>query len=124
MLSSLSRLLRALMLMVAGLIAVFGWLPAELWIIYLASLALGFVMWGASATVYSAYALSYPPRLRASGIGLVVTAGRTGSILGPYVAGVLLTLGMQVATVTALLAVPAVIAALMFGRTKLDTPYD
>lgn len=121
---SLSRLLRALMLMVAGLIAVFGWLPAELWIIYLASLALGFVMWGASATVYSAYALSYPPRLRASGIGLVVTAGRTGSILGPYVAGVLLTLGMQVATVTALLAVPAVIAALMFGRTKLDTPYD
>lgn len=121
---SLSRLLRALMLMVAGLIAIFGWLPAELWIIYLASLALGFVMWGASATVYSAYALSYPPRLRASGIGLVVTAGRTGSILGPYVAGVLLTLGMQVATVTALLAVPAVIAALMFGRTKLDTPYD
>jgi benzoate transport len=121
---SLARLLRVLMLLVAALIAVFGWLPPQLWVIYLASAALGFVMWGASATVYSAYALSYPPRLRASGIGMVVTAGRAGSILGPYVAGVLLTMGMQVATVTALLAIPAVVAALMFGRMRLDTPND
>jgi benzoate transport len=121
---SLPKLLRVLMLLMAVLIAVFGWLPARLSVIYAASLALGFVMWGASAIAYSCYALCYPPRLRASGIGLVVTAGRAGSIVGPYVAGVLLTMGMQVATVTALLAVPAVIAALMFGRAKPESPRD
>jgi MFS-type transporter involved in bile tolerance (Atg22 family) len=81
-------------------------------------------MWGASATVYSAYALSYPPRLRASGIGLVVTAGRAGSIVSPYVAGVLLNAGVQRAAITALLAVPAVAAALMFARSRPETPRD
>jgi benzoate transport len=115
---SLPKLLRVLMLTMAVLIAVFGFLPAKLSVIYAASLALGFVMWSASAAVYSCYALCYPPRLRASGIGLVVTAGRVGSIVGPYTAGVLLTMEIRLAIVTTLLALPAVIAALMFGLTK------
>jgi len=121
---ALPRLLMVLMLLMSVLIAAFGWLPPKLSIIYVASMALGFVMWGASATVYSAYALSYPARLRASGIGLVVTAGRAGSIVSPYVAGVLLNAGVERAAITALLAVPAVAAALMFARSRPETPRD
>ena len=119
---ALPRLLPALMLLIAVAIAVFGFLPPDLTVIYLASMALGFVMWGASATVYSAYALSYPPRLRASGIGLVVTAGRAGSIVSPYVAGVFMNSGMKIAAVTTILAAPMVVAALMFARTRPETP--
>ena len=119
---ALPRLLLVLMLLMAFAIATFGWLPPRLSVIYAASLALGFVMWGASAIVYSAYALSYPARLRATGIGLVVTAGRAGSIVGPYLAGVLLTFGMSRAAVTALLALPAVVAALMFARCRPESP--
>ncbi|MDR2216565.1 MAG: MFS transporter [Nevskiaceae bacterium] len=121
---SLPKLLRVLMLIMAVLIAVFGFLPAKLSIIYAASLALGFFMWSASAAVYTCFALCYPPRLRASGIGLVVTAGRIGSIIGPYAAGRLLAENMSISTVTTLLAVPAVIAALMFGLAKPDATGD
>jgi MFS family permease len=120
----LPPLLQCLMIAMAVSIIVLGLLPLSVPLIYAASLVLGFVMWGATAVVYSGIALSYPGRIRATGIGLVSTAGRIGSFLGPYVAGVLLTTGMSTATLTLLLGLPAVLAGLMFGRTHPETPRD
>jgi MFS family permease len=99
-------------------IASFGSLPANMVVLSVASLVLGFFMWGGSATAYSVIALSYPPRVRASGIGLVITVGRIGSMLGPYTAGVLLQAGMTRGEVTLLLAVPAVLCAVLFAWAK------
>jgi benzoate transport len=99
-------------------IASFGSLPANVLVLGAASLLLGFVMWGGSAIAYSVIALSYPPRVRASGVGLVVTAGRAGSMLGPYAAGVLIEAGMGRSEVTLLLAAPAALCALLFAFTQ------
>ena len=73
-------------------------------------------MWAGSALAYNVIALSYPAEIRATGIGLIVTIGRIGSILGPYTAGVMLGAGMSRAMVTLLLALPVMIAALLFAQ--------
>jgi MFS family permease len=104
--------------LMSGAIAAFGSLPADVVALGAASIALGFVMWAGSAAAYSMIALSYPPRVRASGIGLVITVGRAGSMLGPYTAGVLLETGMGRGELTLLLAAPAAVCALLFAFAK------
>jgi len=94
-------------------IAAFGLLPATTAVLDVAAVVLGFFMWGASGTIYSAIALSYPVGVRASGIGLVVTVGRAGSALGPWLAGLMRGAGHDWPVVAPLLAVPAVFAALL-----------
>ena len=105
-------------LLMSVAIASFGSLPADVMLLGAASIVLGFVMWAGSASAYSMIALSYPPRVRASGIGLVITVGRAGSMLGPYTAGVLLEAGMGRGELTLLLAVPAALCAVLFAFVR------
>jgi AAHS family 4-hydroxybenzoate transporter-like MFS transporter len=114
----LTRLVATLAVILAVGIACFGSLPATPAVLYTAAVILGFFMWGSSATIYSVIALCYPVRVRASGIGLVVTIGRAGSALGPWVAGLLRGAGVQWSVVALVLAVPAVFAALLLTTLK------
>ena len=109
----LTRLVAALAVLLSVGIAAFGLLPATTAVLDVAAVVLGFFMWGASGTIYSAIALSYPVGVRASGIGLVVTVGRAGSALGPWLAGLMRGAGHDWPVVAPLLAVPAVFAALL-----------
>ncbi|MPT48997.1 MAG: MFS transporter [Sphingobium sp.] len=113
---SLSRLVGGVLLLMGAAIAPFGLLPPQIFALYGASFILGFFMWAGSALAYNVIALSYPAEIRATGIGLIVTIGRIGSILGPYTAGVMLGAGMSRAMVTLLLALPVMIAALLFAQ--------
>jgi MFS transporter, AAHS family, vanillate permease len=105
-------------LLMSVAIASFGSLPPQAMVLGAASIVLGFFMWAGSASAYSVIALSYPPRVRASGIGLVITVGRAGSMLGPYTAGVLLEAGMGRGELTLLLAVPGALCALLFACVR------
>lgn len=109
----ITRLVATLAVVLAAGIASFGLLPASAAVLNVAALVLGFFMWGASGTIFSVIALSYPVRVRASGIGLVVTVGRAGSALGPWVAGLLRGAGHDWSIVAPVLAVPAVCAAVL-----------
>ncbi len=109
----LARLVAALTALMAVGIALIGVLPAQPWVLNANALVLGFVMWGASATIYSVIALSYPARVRASAIGLVVTVGRVGSALGPWSAGLMRGAGWDWSVICVVLAAPAVLAALL-----------
>jgi MFS family permease len=109
----LTRLVASLAVILSAGIASFGLLPAQPLVLDAAALVLGFFMWGASATIFSVIALSYPVGVRASGIGLVVTVGRVGSALGPWAAGLLRGAGHDWSVVAPLLAVPGVLAALL-----------
>ncbi|MEY4761514.1 MAG: hypothetical protein RLZZ200_1370 [Pseudomonadota bacterium] len=109
----LTRLVSALAIILSVGIAAFGLLPATPDVLYGAALLLGFFMWGTSGTIYSVIALSYPVRVRASGIGLVVTIGRVGSALGPWAAGLMRGAGHDWSLIAPVLAVPAVLAALL-----------
>jgi benzoate transport len=110
---ALTRLVATLSTLMAIGIAGMGLLPATPSALGTLAVALGFCMWGASATIYSVNSLPYPPRVRASAIGLVVTIGRAGSALGPYCAGLMRGAGYDWATVCVVLAVPGVLAALL-----------
>ena len=109
----LTLLVPALAVILSAGIASFGLLPATPAVLNLAALLLGFFMWGSSATIYSVIALCFPVRVRASGIGLVVTIGRIGSALGPWAAGLMRGAGYDWSVVAPVLAVPAVFAALL-----------
>jgi benzoate transport len=115
---SLRALAFAVTLLMAIAIAAFGFLPANVTLISAFALSLGFFMWASSASAYAVFALAFPARIRATGIGIVITVGRIGSVLGPYLAGVLLQGGMGRATLTMLLAVPAAAAAVLLVLRK------
>lgn len=76
-----------------------------------AAMLLGFAMFATMSTIYMLLAAAYPPRVRTTAAGLIATAGRIGSVLGPLAGGLLLGLGWMPVLICALLAAPALIAA-------------
>lgn len=60
-----------------------------------ALLAGAFVM-GAQFMLYGVVADFYPARIRGTGVGAAVAAGRAGSVTGPFAVGVLLSAGLSI----------------------------
>jgi MFS transporter, AAHS family, 4-hydroxybenzoate transporter len=87
--------------------------------------AAGFCMSGAQ-TGLNAYAPGrYPTVARATGVSWMLGMGRFGSIFGSAIGGALLGLGWQFGAILAMLAVPAVLAALAIlvsQRTRHGEP--
>jgi MFS transporter, AAHS family, 4-hydroxybenzoate transporter len=87
--------------------------------------AAGFCMSGAQ-TGLNAYAPGrYPTVARATGVSWMLGMGRFGSIFGSAIGGALLGLGWQFGAILAMLAVPAVLAAvaiLLSQRTRHGEP--
>jgi AAHS family 4-hydroxybenzoate transporter-like MFS transporter len=87
--------------------------------------AVGFCMSGAQ-TGLNAYAPGrYPTAARATGVSWMLGMGRFGSIFGSAIGGALLGLGWSFQTILAMLAVPALLAAVSIvtaGRNELREP--
>ena len=100
-------------------IAAFGLVPAD--IVSLGALAglLGFFTIGGMAGLYAVVSRSFPASARASGTGLTIGMGRIGSAMGPAIGGLLFTLSIAPSLVSALMAVPALLAALLLLGVKL-----
>lgn len=80
----------------------------------------GFCMSGAQ-TGMNAFAPScYPTVVRATGVSWMLGVGRFGSILGSFAGGVLLSMGWGFASVVAILAVPATLAALIVLFSQIN----
>jgi MFS family permease len=104
----------ALLAMGLGLVA-FGAAGGNLKLAQVAAALIGFGIFGAAVAVYATGAITFPARVRATGMGFAMSAGRVGSIVGPYTAGRLLGAQFDRFTVCAMLAAPALlsIAALL-----------
>jgi len=64
----------------------------------------------------------FPTRVRSLAMGLVVAAARLGSITGPFMLGLLLTLGTQIHQIIYYFTLPLVIAALILVvAVKVDS---
>ena len=94
----------ALMASLAGLAAATGLAP-----ILVGSGIAGFLVIGAQFVLYGAAPDYYPAQDRGAGAGAAVGAGRIGSMIGPLVAGVMLSRGASAAAVV--LAMTPVVAA-------------
>jgi MFS family permease len=71
----------------------------------------GFFLIGTQISVVAYSASYFPAQVRGAGIGLVQAVSRTGSLLGPIIAGVLLAHGMTHRQLLLVGIAPALVAA-------------
>ncbi len=74
---------------------VFGRLEFELSTMLPVAFLIGFFLAGAIIGLYAIAPDLYPARIRNTGIGWALGIGRLGAVLGPYVAGVLISAGWE-----------------------------
>jgi benzoate transport len=113
----------AFLAMGLGLIA-FGAAQSNLQLAQVAASIIGFGIFGAAVAVYATGAITFPARVRATGMGVVMSAGRVGSIFGPYIAGTLLGAQFSRLAVCAVLALPVMIAIAALVRVPLSSAGD
>jgi AAHS family 4-hydroxybenzoate transporter-like MFS transporter len=74
------------------------------------TLVLGVFVQGAQAGINALSASFYPTAIRATGVGWALGVGRMGSIVGPVIGGLLLSLGWHAQQILLAGAIPAVCA--------------
>ena len=99
----------------------FGSAGARLPLAQATAALIGFGIFGAAVAIYATGAITFPARVRATGMGLVISAGRVGSIFGPYTAGLLLGAHFTRFAVCAILAVPVLLSIAALVRVPLDS---
>ena len=102
--------------------------------IIVASVAVtGFCVVGALGVCISFAGTYYPSSIRATGIGWGIGIGRLGSIAGPILGGILLTLNLSPEALFAVFAIPALVAVICSaclrrsaeqGGPRNDYPHD
>jgi benzoate transport len=105
-------------------IAAFGAAAGSFLFTVACSMLIGFCIFGAAVVLYGTAAATFPPRVRATGIGLSMGAGRLGSFLGPLVAGYLLGADLGRMLSCLLLAIPVIAAAAVLVRVPLTPLRD
>lgn len=105
---------RAALLAMAVTVVAFGALVARTNLALALGVLLGFSLWAVQACIYTAMMVAFPAQMRATAVGLVTTAGRIGSALGPLLGGLLLSRGFETFATSTILVVPAIIAAIIF----------
>jgi benzoate transport len=108
----------ALLAIALGLVA-FGAAGTNLPLAQAAATFVGFGIFGAAVAVYATGTSTFPARVRATGMGVVMSAGRVGSIFGPYVAGLLLHAQFTRFAVCAILAVPVLLSIAALVKVPL-----
>lgn len=68
---------------------------------------------GGQTAMNAAAAALYPASVRATGLGAALAIGRTGSVLGPWIGGLLLARGGSLGVIFAIVAVPAILTAII-----------
>jgi AAHS family 4-hydroxybenzoate transporter-like MFS transporter len=82
----------------------------------------GFCVSGGQVGANALSAAFYPTPYRATGVAWANGVGRSGSIAGSLLGGVMLAAGSRVTTVYALVAVPALVSAIALVVLGLVTP--
>lgn len=94
-------------------LAVLGFVPPALPLLLLSASTCGFFLSAATAVFYASLTESFPPLMRASGIGFVMGFGRLVSGVGPLFAGALFAAGVGRSGVSVVFAALAVLAGLL-----------
>ena len=106
----LRRLILLFLLLGAGCVALFGFLPHNVPMLLTVGFLIGFFVMGGYIGLYSIAARLYPTELRTTGIGWTIGVGRTGSIMGPYIGGIMIALQWSTAINFVFFAMPLVLA--------------
>ena len=93
------------------LVASLSFLTTSFGLMMVVTLVLGIFVQGAQAGINALSASFYPTAIRATGVGWALGVGRIGSIVGPVIGGVLLSLGWSARQILLAGAIPAACAA-------------
>jgi MFS transporter, AAHS family, 4-hydroxybenzoate transporter len=96
----------------ALLMLIFGFFKGSAMVLVLFGL-IGFGVQGGFVGLYSVAARLYPTEIRGTGVGLAMSAGRIGGIIGPIVGGNLTGMGLSMTTNFMIFAVPTLLAGVV-----------
>ncbi len=113
----LKRVIVAWLVLAALVMVLFGNFQTSVAIL-LALCVIGFFMEGGFIGIYAAAAQVYPTLIRNTGVGWAIGAGRTGAILSPYIAGVLVREGMSMVSLFKIFSAPLLVGAAAIGMMK------
>ena len=117
----LQQVIRGFLVVTAMLMMAFGFVTGSAWVLVLFGL-IGFGIQGGFVGMYSLAAKLYPTRVRATGVGWAVGAGRIGAVAGPLVGGLLIGAGWSMSANFILFAIPALIAGFITLRIQISDP--
>jgi len=100
----------------AGLIVAYGHMRSSVSLVLALIFLVMFFYQGAFIGLYAVAARIYPTTIRTRGVGFAIGAGRVGAIIGPSLAGVVLSQGLSIAWTFTLFAVPAIGAAIVVAK--------
>jgi AAHS family 4-hydroxybenzoate transporter-like MFS transporter len=106
-----------------GAIAVglIGQVEISYWPLMICIFATGFFLLGPQMSLPGAITELYPTNIRSTGIGWIQFMGRAGSLLGPIIGGLLLSLGIGPSNLFNIGIIPAFVAAVsLFALTKIQ----
>ena len=92
---------------------VFGFSPPEVGLLLVLAFLIGFCVLGGFVGFYISAACLYHTEIRTTGVGWSIGAGRTGAIIGPYLGGVFINMGLPVSVNFIIFAVPLIMACVV-----------
>lgn len=95
----------------AVLMMVFGYFSGSFMVLVMFGV-IGFTMQGGFVGLYPVAARLYPVEIRTTGVGWAIGAGRFGAVLGPILAGYLVSAGLSITTNFIIFAIPCIIAGI------------
>jgi MFS family permease len=110
----------AALLLSTLMVIIFGWIGDDPRQLTLVAPVLGFFTAGGMIALYAIMSRVYPARLRATGIGFTLGAGRGGAALAPIAAGALFSAGFNLPIVSIAMGIGSILAAALLLPMKLD----
>ena len=98
---------------------VYAAVPAELRVLLSLIFFIGLFQQGGFTAMYSVAAKVYPTEIRSTGIGWAAGLGRSGAVVGPVVAGYLISGGLSMSANFIIFAIPMVLAAALVYRLNV-----
>jgi len=106
---------RIALVAMAAAVALVSYFIGQMTVVMPLAVMLGFTLWAVQACIYTAMMIAFPAHVRATAVGLVTTAGRVGSALGPLLGGVLLNAGQSPLVTSLILIVPALLGTTLIA---------
>jgi len=107
-------------LIACPIVASLGMMGNSWWMLLAAATAAGFFTIGVQNSLHGIAGKIYPTSIRSNGMGWALGVGKIGSIIGPFIGGVLLAWALPVQQLFWAAAVPlAVVAAAAFFLMRL-----
>jgi benzoate transport len=91
--------------------SIFGFVPPTTAALLTATLAIGFCLYASINSMYAVVPPVFPATVRTTGTGLAMSVGRLGAVVGPALAGLLMSAGWDRPAYCLVLAAPMLVAA-------------